>query len=256
MITELSQLSPDLKESAFINCDCMEGMKKFPDKWFDLAVVDPPYGDAMDNSGGSGTGSVRGSTGTRHCAFGIRKNSPSYENRRHMGAEIRKKIIAWDVAPKQEYFDELFRISRHQIIWGGNYFNLPPTRCFLVWKKLTISENFSMAMAEYAWTSFNENAKVFECAPQDSTGQRFHPTQKPLKLYEWIMQKYAKPNFKILDTHAGSGSSLLAAYRTQHQFVGFEIDSDYYEKALNRLNQEMLQMTIFDFLERDNGKDQ
>ena len=98
-----------------------------------------------------------------------------------MGDEVRKKIIGWDVAPGEEYFKELFRVSKNQIIWGGNYFSLPPTRCFLVWRKLTISESFTMAMAEYAWTSFNGNAKVFECAPQGaSKDPRFHPTQKPV----------------------------------------------------------------------------
>ena len=105
---------------------------------------------------------------------------------RHVGDEVRKKIIAWDTAPGEDYFKELFRVSRNQIIWGGNYFRLPPTRCFLVWRKLTISEKFTMAMAEYAWTSFNSNAKVFEHVPQDNTGQRFHPTQKPVALYAWI----------------------------------------------------------------------
>ncbi len=99
-----------------------------------------------------------------------------------------QNISHWDVAPPKKYFEELARVSKNQIIWGGNYFDLPPTRCFLVWKKTTISENFSMAMAEYAWTSFNENAKVFEHAPQGTaTDPRFHPTQKPVALYEWIL---------------------------------------------------------------------
>lgn len=116
------------------------------------------------------------------------------QNRGKLVEEVRKKIIAWDVAPEQAYFDELFRISRDQIIWGGNYFALPPTRCFLIWKKLTISESFSMAMAEYAWTSFTGNAKIFEAAPQgNAKEERFHPTQKPIALYSWILSKYAKP---------------------------------------------------------------
>jgi site-specific DNA-methyltransferase (adenine-specific) len=166
-----------------------------------------------------------------------------------MGGEIRKKIITWDVAPGKEYFEELFRISRNQIIWGGNYFSLPPTRCFLVWRKLTISENFSMAMAEYAWTSFNGNAKVFEYAPQGKANdQRFHPTQKPIALYEWILSKYAKPGDKILDTHVGSASSLIACHRTGHKYVGFEIDEEYYSKAKERLERETAQMNFYDFL--------
>lgn len=157
------------------------------------------------------------------------------------------KIAAWDVAPKEEYFQELFRVSKHQIIWGGNYFSLPPTRCFIVWRKLTISENFSMAMAEYAWTNFNENAKVFECMPQGTAeDERFHPTQKPVKLYQWTLGKYAKEGYKILDTHCGSASSLIACRRAGLPFWGFEIDPDYYQKAKARLDREMNQVSIFD----------
>ncbi len=160
-----------------------------------------------------------------------------------MGGEVRKKIIAWDTAPEKEYFDELFRISRNQIIWGGNYFNLPPTRCFLVWRKLTIPENFSMAMAEYAWTSFNGNAKVFEYAPQDSA--RFHPTQKPKALYDWIFKLYAKPGMKILDTHLGSGSSRIAAYDAGLDFVGYEIDKEYFDKQEQRFADYTAQTNLF-----------
>lgn len=163
-----------------------------------------------------------------------------------MGAEIRKKIIAWDVAPGKEYFDELFRISRNQIIWGGNYFELPPTRCFLVWRKLTISENFSMAMAEYAWTSFNSNAKVFECAPQGKKDDvRFHATQKPIELYDWIFQHYAKPGDKILDTHLGSGSSRIAAYKAGLDFVGCEISKEYFDKQEERFARHTQQYNLF-----------
>lgn len=165
-----------------------------------------------------------------------------------VGTRNTKKIITWDVAPEKEYFEELFRISRNQIIWGGNYFALPPTRCFVVWKKLTISENFSMAMAEYAWTSFNSNAKVFEYAPQDPTGQRFHPTQKPVALYEWLISRYAKEGDVILDTHVGSASSLIACRNTNHKYVGFEIDPEYYRQAKERLDRETAQMNIYDFI--------
>lgn len=171
-----------------------------------------------------------------------------YANWRNVGEEIRKKIITWDTAPPKEYFDELFRVSRNQIIWGGNYFSLPPTRCFLIWRKLTISETFSMAMCEYAWTSLNENAKLFECAPQGTNGERFHPTQKPVKLYEWILNKYAKPGDIILDTHVGSASSLVACRRTGHKYVGFEIDEYYYKLAKKRLDAEEAQANIFDYL--------
>ena len=236
----------------FYNMDCMDGMREFPDKYFDLAIVDPPYGAGnAENDGGGGQGSVRDSTATsiHHQRKNVRKPDGTwgYANWRNVGEEIRKKIISWDVAPKQDYFDELFRVSRNQIIWGGNYFNLPPTRCFLIWKKLTISETFSMAMAEYAWTSFNGNAKVFECAPQ-GTGDRFHPTQKPIKLYTWILNRYAEAGDKILDTHVGSASSLIACRKTGHKYVGFEIDKYYFRKASERLEKESAQMNIFDFI--------
>lgn len=167
---------------------------------------------------------------------------------RNLGGEVHKKIIAWDVAPPKEYFQELFRVSRNQVIWGGNYFGLPPTRCFLVWRKLTISESFSMAMCEYAWTSFNSNAKWFECAPQDPTRTRFHPTQKPVALYKWILALFAKPGDKILDTHTGSASSLIACHECGCPYVGFEIDPEYYAKAKKRLEQAEAQTNIFSFL--------
>jgi len=146
------------------------------------------------------------------------------------------KIKHWDVAPSPAYFDELARVSKNQIIWGGNYFNLPATRCFLVWRKLTISESFTMAMCEYAWTSFNDNAKWIEIAPQGTAGKvRFHPTQKPVKLYAWVLNNYAKPGFKILDTHLGSGSIAIACHDMGYDLTGYEIDKDYYNAAVKRL---------------------
>lgn len=163
-----------------------------------------------------------------------------------MGGEVRKKIIEWDVAPGQEYFDELFRVSRNQIIWGANYFSMPPTRCFLVWRKLTISESFSMAMAEYAWTSFNGNAKVFEHIPQGRPNEkRFHPTQKPVALYTWIFNLYAKPGDKILDTHLGSGSSRIAAYNAGLDFTGYEIDKTYFDLQEKRFEEHTRQLILF-----------
>ena len=154
-----------------------------------------------------------------------------------MGTEaiFDQDIRHWDVAPPQEYFDQLARVSKDQIIWGGNYFGLPPTRCFLVWRKLTISESFSMAMAEYAWTSFKEKKKVFECAPQGKKSDpRFHPTQKPVALYDWIFSQYAATGYKILDTHLGSGSSRIAAYNAGLDFVGLEIDKVYFDMEEKR----------------------
>lgn len=163
-------------------------------------------------------------------------------------AKYGTKVRHWDIAPGQEYFNELFRVSKNQIIWGGNYFSLPGTRCFLVWRKLTISENFSMAMAEYAWTSFNENAKVFEHAPQGTANEkRIHPTQKPVDLYKWILANYAKKGDKILDTHLGSGSSRIAAYEMGYDFYGCELDSDYFLAQEKRFDNRTRQGSLFTF---------
>lgn len=164
-------------------------------------------------------------------------------------AKYGNKVRHWDIAPPKEYFDELFRVSKEQIIWGGNYFTLPGTRCFLVWRKLTISENFSMAMAEYAWTSFNRNAKVFECAPQGSAREsRIHPTQKPVALYKWILKNYAKSGDRILDTHVGSGSSRIACHDMGYEFEGCEIDRDYYEAQEARFKKHCAQGELFEFV--------
>ena len=197
------------------NMDCMEGMKQFPDKYFELAIVDPPYGQFNDDK--------RGHQGGGHAKrYGYGK---------------------WDIAPNEDYFKELFRVSKNQIIWGGNYFALPPTRCFVVWRKLTISEGFTMAMCEYAWTSFNQNSKWIEIAPQNPN--RIHPTQKPVALYKWLLKNYAKPGDKILDTHVGSASSLIACHNYGFEYIGFEIDKDYYEAAKERLDAVKSQLTMF-----------
>lgn len=222
------------EQSDFYNADCMEAMKQFPDKFFDLAIVDPPYGDGGQNIGGG-----------RRFGGRFDRYKESDEDRRDVGGKVRKKIVAWDVAPGDNYFAELFRVSRNQIIWGGNYFTLPPTRNFVVWRKLTISEKFTMAMAEYAWVSINGNAKVFECAPQGTANEgRFHPTQKPVRLYEWLLKNYAKEGDKILDTHVGSASSLIACQRGGYEYWGFEIDETYYKLAKERLDRERAQMRV------------
>ena len=158
-----------------------------------------------------------------------------------------KKIIAWDVAPGKEVFDELFRVSRNSVIWGGNYFDLPPTRCFLVWRKLSISESFSMAMAEYAWTSFNANAKVFECAPQGKASDpRFHPTQKPIELYRWVFNLFCKPGDIVFDPYLGSGASRIAAYDAGMNFIGCEIDPVYFAKEEERFTKHTEQISLWE----------
>lgn len=192
-----------------IHGDCMEYMRMLPDKDFDLCVADPPYSQA--------NGKVKRTGGGWAEKYG-------------------SAIIEWDKTPSSDYFAELYRVSRNQIIWGANYFeNMPPTRCFLIWRK-PFSEKFSMAMAEYAWTSFNANAKVFEHTPQGTKNDpRFHPTQKPVKLYQWQYLNYANKGDRILDPNLGSGSSAIAAYDLSFEFVGIEIDKEYYEAAKDRL---------------------
>ena len=222
------------------NMDCMEAMREMPDKAFDLAVVDPPYGGGSEKDADKTfNGALIGRFGGRFEKYGIKASRTGGTWADKYG----KNITYWDIAPGENYFKELFRVSKNQIIWGGNYFSLPPTRCFLVWRKLTISENFTMAMCEYAWTSFNENAKLFEYAPQDKS--RFHPTQKPIALYSWIYQNYAKPGDKILDTHLGSGSSRIAAYDAGLDFVGYEIDKEYFDKQEERFARHTAQLNLF-----------
>ena len=160
------------------------------------------------------------------------------------GAAVRH----WDIAPPPEYFNELARVSKNQIIWGGNYFDLPPTRCFLIWRKLNIPlEGFSMAPVEYAWTSFNLNAAMCEFFSSGGSGrvERFHPTQKPVDLYTWIFKHYAKPGDRVLDTHLGSGSSRIAAYSLGFDFVGCEIDKTYFDLEEKRFETFTSQQSLF-----------
>lgn len=214
------------------NEDCMEVMKRYPDGYFNLAVVDPPYGGGGDLEGGKRFGGW------------FDRYKENCQDWREMGGKVRKKIISWDYAPSEDYFTELFRVSKNQIIWGGNYFGLPPNRCFLIWKKTNIPEKFSMAMAEYAWCSMDDNAKVFEMTSAGIVN-RFHPTQKPEDLYRWIYRNYSKPGYKILDTHLGSGSSRRAAWDFNLDFVGCEIDKVYFEKQEKAFEEYTTQMNLF-----------
>ena len=190
--------------------DCMELLKQIPDKYFELAVVDPPYG------------------------IGISSNPVRQQ---HTKKEWDNNI------PNAEYFCSLFSISINQIIWGGNYFGLPPTQGFIIWDKVQ-PEKFSLAMCEYAWSSIQSPAKIWKrsvLAEQD----KIHPTQKPQALYEWILKNYAKPNDKILDTHLGSGSSRIAADKANLPFVGCELDADYFYASVKRFNDYSQQLTMF-----------
>lgn len=229
MNTDISKIDLDNLGENYFMLDCIEGMKKFPDKYFDIAIVDPPYADET-------IGEFKRADKSRFGGI--------FDKYKKRG----KKQINWDVTPSKEYFDELFRVSKQQIIWGGNYFNefLPSNRNFIIWRKLKISEDFSMAMAEYAWTSINGNAKVYQQAPQGTAGkERIHPTQKPIELYEWLVTRYCKETDKILDTHVGSASSLIAFHRLHNQFVGFEIDEEYYQKSIERFEKETAQQQLF-----------
>ena len=205
------------------NEDCMIGMARYPDKYFDLAIVDPPYGIDINSSGRLGHYGGKGKT--------------------------------WDSCiPNEEYFKELQRVSKNQIIWGGNYFKLPPTRCFLIWDKQQ-PEGVSFASCEFAWTSYDLSAKTFYKRPQGQDGgNRIHPTQKPVALYKWLLTKYAKEDDTILDTHVGSASSLIACYDMGFDAVGFEIDEDYYDESKKRLERHMRQISIFDLAKESTGR--
>lgn len=199
------------------NMDCMEYMRTLPDKAFDLAVVDPPYRDAAENA-------------------------PTKDMRRN------GTLACFGDKPTKEYFEELQRVSKEQIIWGANNFELPPYKGFLVWEKLTISEGFTMSQAEIAAISegLGTTSKIFKHMPQGAKGDpRIHPTQKPVALYAWIFSRYAKRGEKILDTHLGSGSSRIAAYDAGLDFVGCEIDKDYFKAQEARFAAHAAQLTMW-----------
>jgi len=198
------------------NVDCLPFMKQCEDKQFDLAIVDPPY-----------------------------------------GIDVKTRVFddgkSWDSeTPKQEYWTELFRISKNQIVWGGNYFidYLYATKCFLVWDK-KMTEKHMMSMAEMAWTSFDRKSLIFKQPPvgdrgfYNIDGTRIHPTQKSIKLYEWQLQHFANKGDKILDTHLGSGSIAIACDNLKFDLVGLEIDKDYFDKANKRLEEHRKQQRLF-----------
>lgn len=204
--------------SEVFNCDCMEYMKTVPDGFFELAIVDPPYGIGMDG----------GNVGY--------KGFNNFEKK------------DWDKAPpKYEYFRELFRVSRNQIIWGGNYFLLPQSRCWLVWDKGEGFYDRTYAECELAWTSFDRNVKIFKWDPLargDYKG-KIHPTQKPVPLYLYCLKNYAKPGDKILDTHMGSQSSRIAAHQMGFDYWGTEIDPDYFRDGCARFEKVASQGMLF-----------
>lgn len=213
-------MASDIK---LFNQDCLAAMKEMPDKAFDLAIVDPPYG-IFSAGKGSTMGWLKQADGGT------------------WGSKYKGQAKKWDIAPTKLYFDELKRVSKNQIIWGANYFGYS-FQNFVIWRKLTISEGFSMSMAEIASVSCEGNGKVYEYQPQDQL--RFHPTQKPVSLYKWLIKLYAKDGDKILDTHLGSGSIAIACYDMGCDLVGYEIDADYYNAAVKRLETHKKQLTLF-----------
>lgn len=225
----------------FYNMDCMNGMKEFPDKYFDLAIVDPPYFSGPER---------RSFYGKRISSIGVKRSyNPS--------------LVPWKV-PDDSYFEELFRVSKNQIIWGINYFNYPVGSGRIVWNKCNGANTFSdceiafcsmhnsVRLFSFLWNGMMQGKSIDEGWIQQGDKRknevRIHPTQKPVALYEYLLVKYARPGEIILDTHVGSASSLIACHRTRHKYVGFEINTEYYDKAKERLDMEMAQKTIFDFI--------
>ena len=202
--------------------DCVKALKRFNDNHFDLAIVDPPYGLGM------GTVSIPSE-----------KNTNSQQK---FYKDLKSK--RWDDnTPNKEYFDELKRVSKNQIVWGGNYMaeHLGNTKCIIIWDKMTYIP--TMSQFEFAFCSFNKHPKMVKVNSTDI--DRMHPTQKPIKLYDWLLHNYAKEGDLILDTHLGSGSSRIAAYKGGFNFVGFEIDAEYYEKQEKRFNDFKSQLRMF-----------
>jgi site-specific DNA-methyltransferase (adenine-specific) len=214
--------------------DCMDVMKTFPDGHFDLAIVDPPYGISAEKmnmcDGYYGKG---------------RKDRLSQGSGKLKNRILQNGQSEWDAKPPgPEYFAELRRVSKHQIIWGANYFPLPPTRCVVSWDKEQPWPNFSAW--EMAWTSFDKPAKLFRWNNQ-GTGNpgKIHPTQKPVQLYKWLFQTFAEPGQRVLDTHLGSGSIAIAAHYAGIHLTACEISADYYEAAKARIAKETAQTELF-----------
>lgn len=228
-------------EFGYYNMDCLKGMRQFPDNYFDLAIVDPPY-----------------FSGPERREFYGRKASPIGVSR------LYEKMDNWNV-PGPEYFEELFRVSRNQIIWGCNYFDYHFGAGRIVWDKCNDASDYSDC--ELAYCSLHDSTRIFrymwngmfqgksisegwiQQGNKKLNEKRIHPTQKPVALYSWLLQRYAKPGDIILDTHVGSASSLIACHQARHKFVGFEIDKACYDRSLARLEVEQAQLTIFDWQE-------
>ena len=209
----------------FILGDCMDletGLPSYPDNFFDLAIVDPPYGIGASTNTFLRKGKQ---TGKSLCKSGVKYDAKKWDNK----------------TPTINYFDELRRVSQNQIVWGGNYFGLPASSCWIVWDKENGKNLY--ADCELAWTSFSSAVRKARFkwhgmlqGDMKNKENRTHPTQKPVALYRWLLENYAKPGQLILDTHVGSASSLIACESMGFDYVGFEIDPDYYAAAKNRMS--------------------
>jgi site-specific DNA-methyltransferase (adenine-specific) len=201
------------------NEDNMELMARYPDNYFDLAIVDPPYGLERLQKGSLRLGGVKGNY---------------------------KEKLEWDKKPNEQYFNELFRVSKNQIVWGANNFIMPTSEYFLIWNKKQTVDNF--ATAEYAWVSMGLKtpAKIFDYGiHKHNHTDKIHPTQKPIDLYKFILDKYTKPNDKILDTHLGSGSIAIACHDYGFDLTACELDKEYYDKAIKRISNHVSQQKLF-----------
>lgn len=227
--------------SQVFNQDCMIAMREFPDKHFDLAVVDPPYGINIGKNGKVGGDKPFGSKNTIQHGVGL-------------GIVKAKEYKAFNdsAIPNENYFKELFRVSKNQIIWGGNYFieHLRNTQGFIVWDK---DKSGFFADCEMAWTSFDSAARLFKWRWNGMLQEkmafketRIHPTQKPVALYDWLYKNYLPKGGKVIDTHLGSGSNRIAAHRTGNiDFYGYEIDKDYFEAQEKRFKNYLAQGVLF-----------
>ena len=194
-----------------LHIDCMSYMATLPDKAFELAIVDPPYGIDINKSGRL-----------------VKEKGWDYKD--------------WDKnIPDFKFFYELARVSKNQIIWGGNYFSLGATRGFIIWDKQQ-PEGVSFASCEFAWSSFDRSARTFYLRPQGD--DRIHPTQKPIALYKWLLHNYAKPGDRILDTHGGSRSLAIACHQMGFDHVSCELDKDYHEASVKRFKEQTKQLSL------------
>jgi len=203
------------------NEDCLQAMKAMQDKQFDLAIVDPPYGIE-------------------------RFKKPSGTTRFKSSELMQNQGLTWDKKPTQEYWNELWRVSKNQIVWGGNNFSLPETEYFLIWDKQQTVDNF--AGAEYAWVSMGlkKPAKIYRYGiHKHNHTDKIHPTQKPVDLYKYILQNYASEGDLILDTHLGSGSIAVACWDMKFDLTAYEIDNEYYDKACKRFDLHRRQMALW-----------